>query len=215
MNSKRRWCFRVHRSFIRIGAGIFSLPVGLRLASPIPGLIILGTIGVLSASSYWMIGYCCISCRVNSFRDLWNMILGTRSAWFIDMTIFLNGWITLICYIILIGDFTTKSFEGLLGSEHILAKNRALNQSVITASVLLPLSLGKRSATLGVYINPWSWGLGICLVRRHSRLPFEQPSRNQRRCANVQLEFWHFWSNCFVLSCVCSALQCAPKSSQS
>ena len=69
--------------------------------------------------------------------------------------------------------------------------------------------LGKRSATLGVYINPWSWGLGICLVRRHSRLPCEQPSRNQRRCANVQLEFWHFWSNCFVLSCVCSALQCA------
>lgn len=122
-----------------IGAGIFSLPVGLRHASPIPGLIILGTIGVLSASSYWMIGYCCISCRVNSFRDLWNMILGTRSAWFIDMTIFLNGWITLICYIILIGDFTTKSFEGLLGSEHILAKNRALNQAL----VLLPLSLAK------------------------------------------------------------------------
>ncbi|CAL1170888.1 unnamed protein product [Cladocopium goreaui] len=126
-----------------IGAGIFSLPVGLRHASPIPGLIVLGTIGVLSASSYWMIGYCCISCSVKSFRDLWNMVLGPKSAWIIDVTIFLNGWITLICYIILIGDFTTKSFEGLLGADHILARNRALNETVITVFVLLPLSLAK------------------------------------------------------------------------
>ena len=128
---------------LRIGAGIFSLPVGLRHASPIPGLIVLGTIGVLSASSYWMIGYCCISCSVKSFRDLWNMVLGPKSAWIIDVTIFLNGWITLICYIILIGDFTTKSFEGLLGADHILARNRALNETVITVFVLLPLSLAK------------------------------------------------------------------------
>lgn len=126
-----------------IGAGIFSLPVGLRYATPIPGLIVLGTIGLLSASSYWMIGYCCIACGVKSFRDLWNVVLGQRSAWIIDVTIFLNGWITLICYIILIGDFTTKSFEGLLGPDHILAKKRALCQTVISAFVLLPLSLAK------------------------------------------------------------------------
>ena len=90
-----------------------------------------------------MIGYCCISCGVKSFRDLWNIVLGQGSAWIIDMTIFLNGWITLICYIILIGDFTTKSFEGLLGPDHILAKSRGLNQTVITAFVLLPLSLAR------------------------------------------------------------------------
>ena len=127
----------------RIGAGIFSLPVGLRHASVVPGLITLASIGLLSAGSYWMIGYCCLSCGVKTFRELWNAVLGEGSAWVIDLTIFLNGWITLVCYIILIGDFTTKSFGGLLGPDHILARSRLLSETVITLAVLLPLSLAR------------------------------------------------------------------------
>eukprot|EP00931_Biecheleriopsis_adriatica_P068362 TRINITY_DN42328_c0_g1_i1.p1 TRINITY_DN42328_c0_g1~~TRINITY_DN42328_c0_g1_i1.p1 ORF type:complete len:494 (+),score=62.16 TRINITY_DN42328_c0_g1_i1:66-1547(+) len=126
-----------------IGAGIFSLPIGLKHASPLPGMAILGAIGLLSAGSYWMIGHCCITWGVTSFRELWNRVLGRRSAWIIDVTIFLNGWITLVCYIVLIGDFTTKSFDGLLGADHFLARSRVLNQSVITLAVLLPLSLAE------------------------------------------------------------------------
>ena len=113
----------------------------------------------MSASSYWMIGYCCIYCQVKSFRELWNIVLGSRSAWIIDVTIFLNGWITLICYIILIGDFTTKSFEGLLGAQHILARNRALNETIITAFVLLPLSLAKDLQRLA-----YTSILGLCVL---------------------------------------------------
>ena len=195
---------------LRIGAGIFSLPVGLRHASPIPGLIVLGTIGVLSASSYWMIGYCCISCSVKSFRDLWNMVLGPKSAWIIDVTIFLNGWITLICYIILIGDFTTKSFEGLLGADHILARNRALNETVITVFVLLPLSLAKDLQRLA-YTYTSILGLGVFGLRAiscHSWLYLEQPCRDQPRRALMWVEFWHFWSDRPVLSCLCGPLQC-------
>lgn len=40
---------------------------------------------------------------------------------------------TLVCYIILIGDFTTKSFEGLLGPQHIVATNGALNETIMMA----------------------------------------------------------------------------------
>ena len=58
----------------------------------------------------------------------------------IDVIIFVNGWTTLICYIVLIGDFMSKSFLGLLGPDHWLTKSRVLNQTVITAMVLLPLS---------------------------------------------------------------------------
>mmetsp|Transcript_47348 Transcript_47348/g.112555 ORF Transcript_47348/g.112555 Transcript_47348/m.112555 type:complete len:478 (+) Transcript_47348:34-1467(+) len=126
-----------------IGAGIFSLPIGLRYASPLPGLVVLGIIGILSAGSYWMVGYSCITCKAKTFRELWNKLLSANTAWLIDVIIFLNGWITLVCYIILIGDFMSKSFLGLLGPDHLLTKSRVLNQTVITAMVLLPLSLAR------------------------------------------------------------------------
>eukprot|EP00441_Pelagodinium_beii_P017873 CAMPEP_0197681310 /NCGR_PEP_ID=MMETSP1338-20131121/94715_1 /TAXON_ID=43686 ORGANISM="Pelagodinium beii, Strain RCC1491" /NCGR_SAMPLE_ID=MMETSP1338 /ASSEMBLY_ACC=CAM_ASM_000754 /LENGTH=448 /DNA_ID=CAMNT_0043262629 /DNA_START=105 /DNA_END=1451 /DNA_ORIENTATION=+ len=126
-----------------IGAGIFSLPIGLQYATPVPGLFILGCIGILSALSYWMVGYCCIVWEVDNFRSLWHRALGRESAWIIDVTIFSNGWFTLVGYLVLIGDFTTKSFEGLLGADHLLARNRLLDQWFITAVLLLPLSLAQ------------------------------------------------------------------------
>jgi len=126
-----------------MGAGIVSLPVGLKYATPLPGLAILLFIGMLSACSYWMIGYCCIVWQVKTFRDLWNKVLGSRSAWIIDTTIFCNGWFTLVVYVVLIGDFTTKSLEGLFYADHFLARNRALSQWIVTFTVLLPLSLAK------------------------------------------------------------------------
>jgi len=126
-----------------LGAGIFSLPIGLHHASPLPGLVVLGLIGLLSAGSYWMIGYSCITCKVKTFRELWNQLLSASSSWLIDVIIFVNGWITLVCYIILIGDFTTKSFLGLLGPDHILTRSRELSQTIITVLVLLPLSLAR------------------------------------------------------------------------
>lgn len=126
-----------------IGAGIVSLPIGLKFATPVAGLLILACIGVMSAVSYWMLGYCCIIWGVDNFRKLWHEALGRKSAWVIDVTILLNGWFTLVGYIMLIGDFTTKSFEGLLGGDNFLARHRILDQWVITFVLLLPLSLSQ------------------------------------------------------------------------
>mmetsp|Transcript_145579 Transcript_145579/g.363075 ORF Transcript_145579/g.363075 Transcript_145579/m.363075 type:complete len:499 (-) Transcript_145579:110-1606(-) len=126
-----------------IGAGIFSLPIGLRLATPMPGLVILASIGIMSAVSYWMVGYCCLAWNVTSFRKLWHRTLGSKTAWVIDVTILGNGWFTLVGYLVLIGDFTTKSFGGLLGEGHLLARNRLIDQWVITVGLLLPLSLAQ------------------------------------------------------------------------
>ena len=81
-----------------------------------------------------------------------------------EVVIFINGWITLVCYIILIGDFMTKSFLGLLGPDHLLTKSRVLNQTVITAFVLLPLS--SATCLLGTGRGPWiymfSFSVGPC-----------------------------------------------------
>lgn len=126
-----------------IGAGIFSLPIGLWHATPLPGLVIMACMCVLSAGTYWMIGYCCLVLGVSTFRELWNKVLSPGSAWVIDVTIFVNGYLTLLCYVILIGDFTTKAFAGLLGDEHLLATSRPVNQWTITLLVLLPLSLAQ------------------------------------------------------------------------
>jgi len=126
-----------------IGAGIFSLPIGLKLATPMPGMVILASIGIMSAVSYWMVGYCCLAWNVTSFRKLWHRTLGSRTAWVIDVTILGNGWFTLVGYLVLIGDFTTKSFGGLFGEEHLLARSRLIDQWVITVALLLPLSLAQ------------------------------------------------------------------------
>mmetsp|Transcript_14488 Transcript_14488/g.43210 ORF Transcript_14488/g.43210 Transcript_14488/m.43210 type:complete len:487 (-) Transcript_14488:79-1539(-) len=142
-----------------IGAGIFSLPTGLLHATPLPGLGILALVGILSAGSYWMIGYCCLTWGVGTFRELWNCVFGSKSAWVIDVTIFLNGWFTLVCYLVLIGDFTSKSFEGLLGEEHFLSRGRARNQWVVTFVLLLPLSLAKDLSKLA-----FTSMLGLCVL---------------------------------------------------
>jgi len=126
-----------------IGGGIFSLPIGLWCGTPHVGIVILGCIGFLSAVTYWMVGYTCLAWNCGSFRDLWNNALGKRTSWVIDVILFFNSWFTLVTYLVLIGDFTTKSFEGLLSPDHILATNRAVNQWSITLVVLLPLSLKK------------------------------------------------------------------------
>lgn len=126
-----------------IGAGVFSLPIGLVRATPIPGLAILALIGFMSAGAFWMIGYCCLTWGVGTFRELWVCVFGRGSAWVIDVTIFLNGWFTLVSYVVLIGDFTTKSLGGLLGEGHFLARQRMLDQWGIAILVLLPLSMQK------------------------------------------------------------------------
>eukprot|EP00416_Gambierdiscus_australes_P032535 CAMPEP_0171083598 /NCGR_PEP_ID=MMETSP0766_2-20121228/17803_1 /TAXON_ID=439317 /ORGANISM="Gambierdiscus australes, Strain CAWD 149" /LENGTH=462 /DNA_ID=CAMNT_0011541033 /DNA_START=108 /DNA_END=1496 /DNA_ORIENTATION=+ len=142
-----------------IGAGIFSLPIGLLHATPLPGLGILALVGALSSGSYWMIGYCCLTWGVSTFRDLWYCVFGQKTAWVIDVTIFLNGWFTLVCYLVLIGDFTTKSFDGLLGADHFLSRSRRLNQWLITLLLLLPLSLAKDLSKLA-----FTSLLGLCVI---------------------------------------------------
>ncbi|CAK0800495.1 unnamed protein product, partial [Prorocentrum cordatum] len=142
-----------------IGAGIFSLPRGLLRATPVAGMGILAFVGALSAGSYWMIGYCCITWNVRSFRDLWYCIFGKGTAWIIDTTIFLNGWFTLVCYVVLIGDFTTKSFGGFLGQDHFLARNRAFSQWFTAVAVLLPLSLARDLSKLA-----FTSMLGLCVL---------------------------------------------------
>lgn len=126
-----------------IGGGIFSMPIGLYYGTPYPGMLILALNGALAASTYWMVGFCCISCNCLSFKDLWSKLLGSATSPIVDFVLFANGWFTLVTYLVLIGDFTTKSFEGLIGPDAVLATNRILNQWTITLVVLIPLSLIK------------------------------------------------------------------------
>eukprot|EP00929_Paragymnodinium_shiwhaense_P091459 TRINITY_DN51416_c0_g1_i1.p1 TRINITY_DN51416_c0_g1~~TRINITY_DN51416_c0_g1_i1.p1 ORF type:complete len:120 (+),score=15.76 TRINITY_DN51416_c0_g1_i1:161-520(+) len=79
-----------------IGGGIFSLPIGLSVATPYAGLAIMASVGCLSACTFWMVGYCCLTWGAGSFRDLWVAVLGQKSSWIIDAVLFLNGWFTLV-----------------------------------------------------------------------------------------------------------------------
>jgi len=149
-----------------MGGGIFSLPIGLYYATPYTGMWIFAGIALLSSVTYWMVGYCCISWSVGSFRALWNATLGEKSAWIIDVTLWVNSGFTLVTYLVLIGDFTTKSFEGLFSPQHILATSRNLNIWTLVVLVLMPLSLQPDlrklafTSVLGLTFLGYAW----CLV---------------------------------------------------
>lgn len=149
-----------------MGGGIFSLPIGLYYATPYTGMGIFAAIGFLSAITYWMVGYCCISWGASTFRQLWNNTLGKDTAWIIDITLWVNSGFTLVTYLVLIGDFTTKSFAGLLPPGHILARSRNLNVWTLIFLVLMPLSLQPDlrklafTSVLGLAFLGYAW----CLV---------------------------------------------------
>lgn len=141
-----------------VGAGIFSLPIGLQHASPTVGLGLLAMIAVLSASSFFMIGYCIAVWKLRTLSQLWGRLVG-RCAWVIDLMIFVNGWFCLVSYMVLIGDFTTRSFSAFLGPTHPFARSRALCLWSLTLTVLLPLSLAGDLRSLAV-----TSGLGLAVL---------------------------------------------------
>mmetsp|Transcript_49519 Transcript_49519/g.80300 ORF Transcript_49519/g.80300 Transcript_49519/m.80300 type:complete len:441 (+) Transcript_49519:82-1404(+) len=122
-----------------IGAGIFSLPSALLAGSVLPGLAAMIVVGSLCGSSFVLIAFLCQKLNCQTYRDVWCVAFGKRTAFFVDSCILTNGFFACVAYTILVADFLQKALDGLAGWQ----VQRSPLILVITVVFMLPLSHAK------------------------------------------------------------------------
>jgi len=127
-----------------IGAGIFSLPSGLKSGSVIPGLTAMVTVCIFCSSSFILIAYLCKRLRCETYREVFCMAFGKNTGVLIDGFICTNGFFACVAYTILVADFLQKAAEGLLG----VVPNRVMLIACNTCCFMLPLSHAKDLSAL-------------------------------------------------------------------
>lgn len=128
-----------------IGAGMFSLPAALLRGSVLPGMFAMASVGVLSGSSFILIAYLCQELKCRTYREIWCVAFGRRTAFLVDTCIIVNGFFACVAYTILIADFFEKALDGLFGWAGV---HRAILIWVNTGVFLLPLSMAKDLSAL-------------------------------------------------------------------
>eukprot|EP00913_Durusdinium_trenchii_P016740 g15736.t1 len=127
-----------------IGAGMFSLPSGLKSGSVLPGLMAMVTVCTFCSSSFILIAFLCKQLRCESYREVFCKAFGQRFGLLIDGFIGTNCFFACVAYTILTADFLQKAAEGLLGT----VPNRILLIICNTCCFMLPLSHAKDLSAL-------------------------------------------------------------------
>jgi amino acid permease len=109
-----------------IGSGMLALPLALKDASVVPGLVCMALFALASAFSYSLIGYCCAATGSTTFHGLWSATVGSKSTWAIQGSIMVDTIFTLWAYSTLVADFLGKAFQALLPDVAILQSRYAV-----------------------------------------------------------------------------------------
>mmetsp|Transcript_54794 Transcript_54794/g.138418 ORF Transcript_54794/g.138418 Transcript_54794/m.138418 type:complete len:474 (-) Transcript_54794:86-1507(-) len=124
-----------------VGSTVLAAPDALQFAGSVPLFLSIMVLNIiLHSTTYALMTVGCARTGARSFRDWWLAVNGSRGIVALDVLLFINGLTSLIAYVILIGDFLTKSFEGLFPSLTFL-HSRVVNVWFATLVALLPLSL--------------------------------------------------------------------------
>mmetsp|Transcript_32670 Transcript_32670/g.88502 ORF Transcript_32670/g.88502 Transcript_32670/m.88502 type:complete len:482 (-) Transcript_32670:134-1579(-) len=131
-----------------VGIGMLTLPRALADGTPALGVMVLFLSGSLSALSFFMLGYCAHLTGAESLPHLWDVTVGHRSAFVVELVIFTDTLLSCIAFALLIGDYTSKSVGGLFPS--IPEQFRSHGTLVMAAGVvvLLPLCMVRRLSLL-------------------------------------------------------------------
>merc|ERR1712113_1104879 len=78
-----------------VGAGIFSLPAALHRGSVVPGVSAMMLVGFLCGSTFVLIAFLCSKLGSKTYRDVFSVAFGSRSAVLVDLCIFTNGFFAL------------------------------------------------------------------------------------------------------------------------
>lgn len=162
-----------------IGCGIFSLPLGFKTASITSGGIVCIVVGMISALSFYMLGFCCHTWQTGSFREAWMKTVGPTSklSAALDWTLFVNGTLTLVTYCILMADFFAGATKGLFGADSPLALSRMSAIMTLSVVLLIPVCLQPNLQGLAFTsaLGLAAMGYAVCLIFYDA---FTSPSLN-------------------------------------
>ena len=103
-----------------VGAGVLALPAGVaafaegqRLAMA-PAALVMIALGAASAYSFAILGRMCGAAGVETYREAWSEIVGTKTAWIVTSCVTMTPLFACLAYSIILGD----SFSSLFG--HLL-----------------------------------------------------------------------------------------------
>jgi len=141
-----------------VGAGLLNVCVAFKYASVLGGLLDMILSAFLCTCGFLLIGYCCAKTGAKSFRALMTVSLGESAGNVMDVILFFHTLFSCVGYVTLIGDFTTKSSEGLLPGT-FFATSRAWATIVIVVVIVFPLSLLKNLEPL-----KWTSAFGLAAI---------------------------------------------------
>ncbi|KAF4677075.1 Solute carrier 38 member [Perkinsus chesapeaki] len=96
-----------------IGAGILSLPRSFVLSGDILGTVLIMIFAFWNAGSFALIGYMNQRTGTNDFKSLWNAGFGRKTAWIVDLFMFLYTASSCLGFNIVIDDFLVQFCRGI------------------------------------------------------------------------------------------------------
>ena len=101
-----------------------------------------------SSFSFWCLGETCRVLKVSTFAELWNATIGKKTAWVVDLMVFVHNLLSNVCHSIVIAEFSQLAINSFTGPTNIFARSQPVCLIVITIVVLLPSSIPKNLSML-------------------------------------------------------------------
>jgi len=132
-----------------VGVGVLSLPAGIAAFGStkdavLPALLLITSIGILSAYGFALIGKVCAYTGSASYREAWSKSVGPRSSWIPAWSTTLKTLLACLAFSMVLAD----TFSALLGARH---DQRAQVLVGLTTCLLLPLCWMKNLSSLAPF----------------------------------------------------------------
>jgi len=143
------------------GAGVLALPAGIAAfgdapSALLPAAAMIGSLGLLSAYSFSLIGRVCAMTGATSYRDCWDKTVGRSTSWLPAASTTFKTGVANLAYSMILAD-TFKSLFAAAG--YNFSRSNVLFG--ITGSILLPLCLLKNLASLAPFSLLGIIGMGF------------------------------------------------------
>jgi len=96
--------------YCRIGSGVLALPAGVAAMGDtktalVPAVSMMTILGLLSAYSFYSIGRLCGETKAESLTEVWEKVIGHKTAWLVTMACFITPLGAALTYSINLGAF--------------------------------------------------------------------------------------------------------------
>ena len=117
-----------------------------------PAVAIFGLLlcGVLSAISFFFLGYCAHVTKTETLPQLWELTVGPGSVFFVEIVVLVDTGLSCVAFALLIGDYMAKSISGLCPCLPGVVKSRHTLVAAATVFALIPLCLKRRFSLLRI-----------------------------------------------------------------